>query len=140
MYSANVVLQEEIINTIVKGGETSVKTRWFTVWNCCDSIIQLDHNKTNSEELDNSNYNFKDDKLLFKYNKELYERLMNIDNNDDSDDDFFYSEYENEFNEEDQLEINNKSEIIQDEIEIISEIDMSHEKQTPCVYLHAKLF
>ncbi|RHZ87067.1 hypothetical protein Glove_40g135 [Diversispora epigaea] len=63
-------------------------------------------------------------------------------NNDDSDDDFSYSEYENEFNEEDQLEINNESEIIQDEIEIIPEVDTSHEKQTPCVivdYIEGKI-
>ncbi|RHZ76929.1 hypothetical protein Glove_187g65 [Diversispora epigaea] len=40
---------------------------------------------------------------------------------------------QNEFNEKDQLEINNESKIIQDEIEIISEVDTSHKKQTPCV-------
>lgn len=43
-YRANASLQEDIIQSMVKGGglKTSVKTRWSTAWDCCDSIIRLE--------------------------------------------------------------------------------------------------
>ena len=37
-------LREEIVNTFIKGGglKSSVKTRWSTAWDCCDSILRLE--------------------------------------------------------------------------------------------------
>ena len=48
-YHAGAALQEDIINSFIKGGElkTSVKTRWFTAWNCCNSIIGLENSLKN---------------------------------------------------------------------------------------------
>jgi len=45
-YRAGAALQEDIITSLTKGGglKTSVKTRWSTAWDCCDSIIRLEHN------------------------------------------------------------------------------------------------
>ncbi|CAG8693586.1 20390_t:CDS:2 [Rhizophagus irregularis] len=42
-------LQEDIIQSLTKGGglKTSVKTRWSTAWDCCDSIIHLENNLKN---------------------------------------------------------------------------------------------
>ena len=45
-YRANAGLHEDIIQSLTKGGglKTSVKTRWSTAWDCCDSIIRLESN------------------------------------------------------------------------------------------------
>ena len=44
-YCAGAALQDDIIQTMTKGGglKTSVKTRWSTAWDCCDSIIRLEN-------------------------------------------------------------------------------------------------
>ncbi|RIB06628.1 ribonuclease H-like domain-containing protein [Gigaspora rosea] len=48
-YRAGAALQEDIINSFIKGGglKISVKTRWFTAWNCCNSIIRLENSLKN---------------------------------------------------------------------------------------------
>lgn len=48
-YRAGAALQEDIIQSLIKGGglKTSVKTRWSTAWNCCDSIIRLENSLKN---------------------------------------------------------------------------------------------
>lgn len=37
-------LRDEIINLVIKGGglKSSVKTRWCSAWDCCDSILKLE--------------------------------------------------------------------------------------------------
>jgi hypothetical protein len=44
-YRASVSLQDDIIQSMTEGGglKTSVKTRWSTAWDCCDSIIRLEN-------------------------------------------------------------------------------------------------
>lgn len=44
-YCAGASLQEDIIQSLTGGGglKTSVKTRWSTAWDCCDSIIRLEN-------------------------------------------------------------------------------------------------
>lgn len=44
-YRAGAALQEDIIQSLTKGGslKTSTKTRWSTLWDCCNSIIRLEH-------------------------------------------------------------------------------------------------
>jgi hypothetical protein len=46
---AGSTLQEDLIKSLTKGGglKTSVKTRWSTAWDCCDSIIRLENNLKN---------------------------------------------------------------------------------------------
>jgi hypothetical protein len=48
-YRAGANLQEDIIQSLIEGGglKTSVKTRWSTAWDCCDSIIRLENNLKN---------------------------------------------------------------------------------------------
>jgi len=48
-YRAGAQLQEDITQSSTKGGglKTSVKTRWSTAWNCCDSIICLENSLKN---------------------------------------------------------------------------------------------
>lgn len=48
-YRAGAALQEDIINSFIKGGglKTSVKTRWSTAWDCCNSIIRLENSLKN---------------------------------------------------------------------------------------------
>uniref|UniRef100_U9SXD0 BED-type domain-containing protein n=1 Tax=Rhizophagus irregularis (strain DAOM 181602 / DAOM 197198 / MUCL 43194) TaxID=747089 RepID=U9SXD0_RHIID len=48
-YRAGANLQKDIIQTLTEGGglKTSVKTRWSTAWDCCDSIIHLENNLKN---------------------------------------------------------------------------------------------
>lgn len=48
-YRANAQLQEDISQSLTKGGglKTSTKTRWSTAWDCCDSIIRLENNLKN---------------------------------------------------------------------------------------------
>jgi len=48
-YHAGAALQEDIIDSFIKGRglKTSVKTRWFTAWNCCNSIIRLENSLKN---------------------------------------------------------------------------------------------
>jgi hypothetical protein len=48
-YRAGAYLQKDIIQTLIEGGglKTSVKTRWSTAWDCCDSIIRLENNLKN---------------------------------------------------------------------------------------------
>ncbi|PKB95795.1 hypothetical protein RhiirA5_436022, partial [Rhizophagus irregularis] len=48
-YRAGAHLQEDIIQSLTKGGglKTSVKTRWSSAWDCCDSIIRLENNLKN---------------------------------------------------------------------------------------------
>ena len=48
-YRAGAFLQEDIIRSLTKGGglKTSVKTRWSTAWDCCDSIIRLENSLKN---------------------------------------------------------------------------------------------
>ena len=45
-HCAGSALQDDIIKSLTKGGglKTSVKTRWSTAWNCCDSILRLENN------------------------------------------------------------------------------------------------
>ncbi|RHZ87426.1 hypothetical protein Glove_35g42 [Diversispora epigaea] len=69
---------------------------------------------------------------------------MNEDYNENSDSDFSYSEYEDEFNEREIIEINEEiqDEEIQDELEVIPEVDTSHKTQTSCVivdYIEGKI-
>ncbi|RHZ62172.1 hypothetical protein Glove_343g1 [Diversispora epigaea] len=97
--------------------------------------------ENNSEDFD---FNSENNKPLFEYNKELYELLMNEDYNENSDSDFSYSEYEDEFNEREIIEINEEiqDEEIQDELEVIPEVDTSHKTQTSCVivdYIEGKI-
>jgi hypothetical protein len=44
-YRAGAALQENIIQSLTRGGglKSSVKTRWSTAWDCCDSIIRLEN-------------------------------------------------------------------------------------------------
>jgi hypothetical protein len=36
---------EDLIKSLAGGGlKTSVKTRWSTAWDCCDSIVRLENN------------------------------------------------------------------------------------------------
>ena len=44
-HRAGAALQEDIVKSLTKGGglKTSVKTRWSTAWDCCDSIIRLEN-------------------------------------------------------------------------------------------------
>ena len=48
-YRAGAYLQEDIIQSLTEGGglKTSVKTRWSTVWDCCNSIIRLENSLKN---------------------------------------------------------------------------------------------
>jgi hypothetical protein len=48
-YRTGANLQEDIIQSLIEGGglKTSVKTRWSTAWDCCDSIIRLENNLKN---------------------------------------------------------------------------------------------
>jgi hypothetical protein len=48
-YRAGAHLQEDIIQSLTEGGglKTSVKTRWSTAWDCCDSIIRLENSLKN---------------------------------------------------------------------------------------------
>ena len=43
-YRAGAALREDIIQSLTEGGglKSSVKTRWSTAWDCCDSIIRLE--------------------------------------------------------------------------------------------------
>jgi hypothetical protein len=45
-YRAGAFLQEDIIQSLTAGGglKTSVKTRWSTAWDCCNSILRLENN------------------------------------------------------------------------------------------------
>ena len=45
-YRAGAALREDIIQSLTEGGglKSSVKTRWSTAWDCCDSIIRLESN------------------------------------------------------------------------------------------------
>ncbi|RHZ51446.1 hypothetical protein Glove_478g13 [Diversispora epigaea] len=98
---------------------------------------------SNEEDFDDTTHNSEDDGPLFKYNEELFELLMNANNNEDSGSDFSYFECNDEFDNENQLKINDKSEIMQDEPKIIpSETNTTLQKQTPCVivdYLEGKI-
>ena len=44
-HRAGAALQDDIISSLTKGGglKTSVKTRWSTAWDCCDSVIRLEN-------------------------------------------------------------------------------------------------
>ena len=44
-YRAGAALQDDIIQSMIEGGslKSSVKTRWSTAWDCCDSIIRLEN-------------------------------------------------------------------------------------------------
>jgi hypothetical protein len=45
-HRAGAALQEDLINSLTEGSglKTSVKTRWSTAWDCCDSIVRLENN------------------------------------------------------------------------------------------------
>jgi Protein of unknown function (DUF 659) len=44
-HRAGASLQDDIIKFLIEGGglKTSVKTRWSTAWDCCNSIIRLEN-------------------------------------------------------------------------------------------------
>ncbi|CAG8716726.1 1679_t:CDS:2, partial [Cetraspora pellucida] len=65
-YHAGVTLQEDIINSFIKDGglKTSVKTRWSTAWDCCNSIIRLKNSLKN----------------VFKNQSEIFQDALNIKN------------------------------------------------------------
>ena len=43
---ADTALEEDLVKSLAKcdGLKTSVKTRWSTAWDCCDSIVRLENN------------------------------------------------------------------------------------------------
>jgi hypothetical protein len=45
-HRAGAALEEDLIKSLAEGGglKTSVKTRWSTAWDCCDSIVRLENN------------------------------------------------------------------------------------------------
>ena len=45
-HRAGAALEEDLIKSLTEGGglKTSVKTRWSTAWDCCDSIVRLENN------------------------------------------------------------------------------------------------